>query len=160
MSLQKFCQRPPVTLTPDRSIVDACHVLQEKNVGCLLIEEHGKLCGILTDRDIALKVTAEKRDPQATKVREVMSTNVTTIPVTRTLHDLTTVMHTYHVRRVPIVDGEDKVLGVVTLDDLLILLGQEMSDLSQGISGALFRKPTSAGYDSTPLPLNWIMTYL
>lgn len=160
MSLQRFCQRPPVTLAADKSIVDACRVLQEQNVGCVLIEENGKLRGLLTDRDIALKVTAEKRDPQATKVREVMSTNLTTIPVNRTLHDLTTVMHTYHVRRVPIVDSDDKVLGLVTLDDLLILLGQEMSDLSQGISGALFRKPTSAGYDSAPLPLNWIMTYL
>lgn len=160
MSLQRFCQRPPVTLAADKSIVDACRMLQEQNVGCVLIEEKGKLLGLLTDRDIALKVTAEKRDPQTTKVREVMSTNLTTIPVNRTLHDLTTVMHTYHVRRVPIVDSDDKVLGLVTLDDLLILLGQEMSDLSQGISGALFRKPTSAGYDSAPLPLNWIMTYL
>ena len=160
MSLQKFCQRPMVTITADRNIVDACHLLQEKNVGCLLIEENGKLRGLLTDRDIALKVTAEKRDPQGTKVRDVMSTNLTTIPVNRTLHDLTTVMHTYHVRRVPIMDSDDKVVGLVTLDDLLILLGQEMSDLSQGISGALFRKPTPVGYDSAPLPLNWIMTYL
>jgi CBS domain-containing protein len=160
MSLQRFCQRPPVTLAADRSIIDACHLLQEKNVGCLLIEENGKLRGLLTDRDIALKVTAEKRDPQVTKVREVMSTNLTTIPVNRTLHDLTTVMHTYHVRRVPIVDNEDNVLGLVTLDDLLILLGQEMSDLSEGISGALFRKPAPVGYDSAPLPMDWIMTYL
>jgi CBS domain-containing protein len=149
-----------VTLAADRSIIDACHLLQEKNVGCLLIEENGKLRGLLTDRDIALKVTAEKRDPQVTKVREVMSTNLTTIPVNRTLHDLTTVMHTYHVRRVPIVDNEDNVLGLVTLDDLLILLGQEMSDLSEGISGALFRKPAPVGYDSAPLPMDWIMTYL
>lgn len=160
MSLQKFCQRPMVTIAADRSIVDACQLLQEKNVGCLLIEDNGKLRGLLTDRDIALKVTAEKRDPQGTKVREVMSTNLTTIPVNRTLHDLTTVMHTYHVRRVPIVDSEDKVIGLVTLDDLLILLGQEMSDLSQGISGALFRKPAPVGYDSAPLPMDWIMTYL
>jgi CBS domain-containing protein len=86
-------------------------------------EENGKLRGLLTDRDIALKITAEKRGPQVTKVREVMSTNLTTIPVNRTLHDLTIVMHTYHVRRIPIVDSEDKVLGLVTLDDLLILLG-------------------------------------
>jgi CBS domain-containing protein len=160
MSLQRFCQRPMVTIAADQSILDACHLLQEKNVGCVLIEENGKVRGLLTDRDIALKVTAEKRDPQGTKVREVMSTNLTTIPVNRTLHDLTTVMHTYHVRRVPIVDSEDKVLGLVTLDDLLILLGQEMSDLSQGISGALFRKPTPVGYDSAPLPMDWIMTYL
>jgi CBS domain-containing protein len=160
MSLQRFCQRSPVTITADRNILDACQLLREKNVGCLLVEENGKLRGILTDRDIALKVTAEKRDPQGTKVGEVMSPNPTTIPVNRTLHDLTTVMHTHHVRRVPIVDSEDKVIGLVTLDDLLILLGKEMSDLSQGISGALFRKPAPVGYDAPPLPMDWIMTYL
>jgi Mg/Co/Ni transporter MgtE len=97
---------------------------------------------------------------QVTQVREVMSTNLTTIPVNRTLHDLTTVMHTYHIRRVPIVDSDDKVLGLMTLDDLLILLGQEMSDLSQGISGALFRKPAPVGYDNASLPMDWITTYL
>ena len=160
MSLQRFCQRPVVMIAANQSIIDACRLLGEKNVGCLLVEDNGKLQGILTDRDIALKVTAEKRDPQVTKVREVMSANPTTIPVNRTLHDLTTVMHTYHVRRIPIVDNEGKVLGLVTLDDLLILLGQEMSELSQGISGALFRKPAPVGYDSAPLPMDWIMTYL
>ena len=62
-----------------------------------------------------------------------MSTNLTTIPVNRTLHDLTTVMYTCHVRRVPIVNSEDKVVGLVTLDDLVILLEQEMSDLIQAL---------------------------
>lgn len=160
MSLQKFCQRPVVTIAPDQSIVEACRLLREKNVGCLIAEEGGKLRGILTDRDVALKVTGEKRDPQQTKVREIMTANPASIPVNRTLHDLTTIMHTHHVRRVPIVDSGEKVIGVVTLDDLLILLGEELADLGQGISGALFRKPEPAGFEDAPPPLEWIMSYL
>ena len=160
MSLQRFCQRPIVTITPQQNIAEACRLLQEHNVGCLLAAEEGKLKGIVTDRDIALKVTGENRNPQQTKVADVMTRNPTSIPVNRTLHDLSTVMHTYHVRRVPIVDSNDKVLGVVTLDDLLILLGEELADLGQGIAGALFRQPSPSGLEADPLPIQWIMSYL
>jgi hypothetical protein len=49
---------------------------------------------------------------------------------------------------------------MVTLDDLLILLGQELADIGQGVSGALFRQPTPAGVEESPLPLEWLMSYL
>ncbi len=89
-----------------------------------------------------------------------MTINPTRIPVSKTLHDLTALMHSHHVRRVPIVDGGDKVVGMVTLDDLLMLLGQEMADIGQGVSGALFRKLESAGEEEAPMPLQWLMSYL
>jgi CBS domain-containing protein len=160
MSLQKFCERPVVTVSLEQNIVEACRLMREKNVGCLVAVEGEKLRGILTDRDIALKVTAEKKDPQQTKVRDIMTANPTRIVVSKTLHDLTALMHTHHVRRVPIMDGADKVLGMVTLDDLLILLGQELADIGQGVSGALFRQPSPAGAEESPLPLEWLMSYL
>jgi CBS domain-containing protein len=160
MSLQKFCARPVVTISPEQPIVEACQLLRDKNVGCLVAVDSEKPCGILTDRDIALKVIGEKKDPQRTKVRDIMTTNPTCISVTKTLHDLTALMHSHHVRRVPIVDGKDKVLGMVTLDDLLMLLGQEMADIGQGVSGALFRPPVPVASEEAPLPLDWLMSYL
>jgi CBS domain-containing protein len=159
MSLQKFCERPVVTITPDQPIVAACKLLSEKNVGCLVAVENGKLSGILTDRDIALKVTGEKKDPQQTTVREVMTADPMRVAVNKTLHDLTSLMHMYHVRRVPIVDG-DKVVGMVTLDDLIMLLGQELADIGQGVSGALFYKPSPSGQEPSPLPIEWLVSYL
>src|SRR5262245_53708169 len=160
MSLQNFCQRPVVTISPEQTIAEACRLLRDKNVGCLVATEQEQLRGILTDRDIALKVTGEKKDPQQTKVREVMTARPTSIAVNKTLHDLTMLMHSRHVRRIPIVDQGDKVVGMVTLDDLLMLLGEELTDLSQGVSGALFRKPEPAGEEESPLPLQWLMSYL
>jgi predicted transcriptional regulator len=141
-------------------IVEACLLMGEKNVGCLVAVEGEKLRGILTDRDIALKVTGAQKDPQQTKVRDIMTANPTRIAVSKTLHDLTALMHSQHVRRVPIVDGGEKVLGMVSLDDLLILLGQEMADIGQGVSGALFRQPALAEEEAAPLPLDWLMSYL
>ncbi|HXG18797.1 MAG TPA: CBS domain-containing protein [Methylomirabilota bacterium] len=160
MSLQQFCKRPVVTITPEQTILEACRLMREKNVGCLVVVEGEKLRGILTDRDIALKVSGEQKDPQQTTVRDIMTPNPTRIAVSKTLHDLTSLMHSRHVRRVPIVDGGDKVVGVVTLDDLLMLLGQEMADLGQGVSGALFRRPEPTGEEESPMPLQWLMSYL
>lgn len=160
MSLQQFCARAVVTIAPDQPIAEACRLLQEKNVGCIVATVDDKVQGILTDRDIALKVAGERKDPQRTTVREIMSPNPARISVDKSLHDLTTLMHTHHVRRVPIVDGRDKVLGIVTLDDLLILLGEEMADMGEGIAGALFRKPSPNEPVESNMPLDWIMSYL
>jgi CBS domain-containing protein len=160
MSLQKFCERPVVIISPEQNIVEACRLMRDKNVGCLAAVEGEQLRGILTDRDIALKVSGEKKDPQQIKVRDIMTANPTRISVNKTLHDLTALMHSHHVRRVPIVDGGEKVMGIVTLDDLLMLLGQEMADIGQGIAGALFYKPSPAGQEAPLMPLQWLMSYL
>lgn len=139
MALHKFCQRTVVTITPDMYLIEACQLLLHHNVGCLVVEEEGKLCGIPTDRDIALKAIGQGKEPQQTMVREIMTHNPACIEVDKTFHDLTALMHEHHVRRVPIVDAEGKVLGLVSMDDLWMLLSVELSDLGQGISGALVR---------------------
>jgi CBS domain-containing protein len=141
MSLQRFCKRPIVTIAPEKTISEACQLLEERNVGCLLVEKQGKLCGILTDRDIALRVVGQGKEPRLIQVGAVMTPNPVCISVDSTLHELTMRMHSQHVRRVPIIDATGRALGIVTLDDLLMLLGDEMSDLAKTVSEAFFRKP-------------------
>jgi CBS domain-containing protein len=155
MSLQRFCKRPTVTIAPEKSIREACQLLEERNVGCLLVEEHGKLCGILTDRDIALRVVGQGKDPQLTRVGSIMTANPVRIPVESTLHELTMLMHGQHVRRVPIIDTSGRAIGMVTLDDLLMLLSDEMSDLGKTVSEAFFRKPAELGAEE----YHWWATY-
>jgi len=155
MSLQEFCKRPIVTIAPEKPIREACRLLLERNVGCLVVEEADKLCGILTDRDIALRVTGEGKDPQQTTVWEVMTCNPVRIPVDKTLQELTALMHAQHVRRMPIIDREGKTIGIVTLDDLLALLGDEMSDMAKSVSETLFRRPAGA----EPEDYHWWATY-
>ena len=155
MSLQRFCKRPIVAITPEKSIMEACQLLEERNIGCLVVEERGKLCGILTDRDIALRVTGRGKDPQLTHVGMVMTANPVRIPVDSTLHELTMLMHGQHVRRVPIIDASGRAIGIVTLDDLLVLLGDEMSDLTKTVSEAFFRKPAEVGAEE----YHWWATY-
>ena len=136
MSLRSFCGKRLVSISPERSIAEACWIMKAKDVGCLVVESPGKLCGILTDRDIALKVTGEERDPMTTMVEEVMTTDPVRITVDRDLPELVSLMHSRHIRRVPIVDASGMTLGIVTLDDLIALFGYEMSQLGGTISEA------------------------
>ena len=137
MSLREFCQRKVISLSPESNIVEACRLMATNNIGCLVVQEKGKMCGILTDRDIALKVTGQNRDPQKTKAREIMSRSPVRIPVENNLQQLTNLMRVHHVRRVPIVDNVDEVLGIVTMDDLIAQISHEMSDLGDAVIESL-----------------------
>jgi CBS domain-containing protein len=107
--------------------------MAQYNIGCMLVQEDGKPCGILTDRDVALKVAGEMKDSRKTKVAEVMTPEPACISVDKDLHDLISLMHAKHIRRVPIVDGANKVLGIVTLDDLIGRLGDEMFEIRKTV---------------------------
>lgn len=137
MSLREFCQRKVIGISPDSNIAEACRLMDEYNIGCLVVQERGKLCGILTDRDIALKVTGANKDPQKTKAREIMSRSPVRTPVDKDLRELTNLMRIHHVRRVPIVDGVDEVLGIVTMDDIIARISGEMSDLGNAVAESL-----------------------
>lgn len=159
MSLQRFCERPVITISPEQSVLEACQLLRNKNIGCLVAVEDGQLRGMLTDRDIALQVAGTQKDPQQTRVQDIMTTNPVSIPVNRKLSDLTALMHARHVRRVPIVDATEKVIGLVTLDDLLVLLSNEMVDMRETVSARLFSKPAPIEHLEA-LPLEWLTSSL
>ena len=134
MSLQNYCQKPVIRVAPDTNITEACQLMEQNNIGCLIAEREGRLCGIVTDRDIALRVAGAKRDPDKTLVRDIMTPDPVRISVDKDLRQLTAMMHAYHVRRVPIVNGFDTTLGIVTLDDLIAQLGDEMAEIGKAIS--------------------------
>jgi CBS domain-containing protein len=134
MSLQTYCRKPVVRISPETNITEACQLMEQNNIGCLIAERDGKLCGIVTDRDIALRVVGAKRDPDKTMVKDIMTPDPIRISVDKDLRRLTAMMHAYHVRRVPIVNGFDTTLGIVTLDDLIAQLGDEMSEIGKAIS--------------------------
>lgn len=134
MSLNSYCRKPVVRISPETSITEACQLMEQNNVGCLIAEREGKLCGIVTDRDIALRVTGLRRDPDKTTVQDIMTPDPIRVSVGKDLHHLTALMHAYHVRRVPIVSGFDTTLGLVTLDDLIAQLGSDISEIGKAIS--------------------------
>jgi CBS domain-containing protein len=134
MSLRNFCHKPLSRVSPDTSITEACRLMEQNSVGCLIVENSGKLCGIVTDRDIALRVTGRRKEPDTTTVKEAMTPDPIRISADKEIHHLTSLMGAYHVRRVPIVNGFDSTVGIVTLDDLIALFGSEMSAIGKAIA--------------------------
>jgi CBS domain-containing protein len=135
MGLLKIAQVPPPTVESHVSVMDAVRVMARDKVGAVLVVEKSKLAGIFTERDLMLRVVNEQRDPAATLVRDVMTDDVMTVTEASTHEEASTVMLMEHLRHLPILGGEGKVLGLLSmralLEERLQDLRQEMSSLEQ-----------------------------
>lgn len=127
MSLLDVMQRDVVTISPDATVVDAARRMTERDVGCLVVVVGRKPVGVLTDRDVTLRVVAEGIDPSTTPIRAVMSGDPAVLEEELGLFEALEVMKDRRVRRFPVVDAEGDLSGFFTVDDVLSLLGLEMS---------------------------------
>jgi CBS domain-containing protein len=121
-----------VTAAPTETLSAVALRMREHNVGAVIIVTGQKPVGIVTDRDLALALGAQGIAPQA-PVESVMTTPVRTIPDGAGIFAATQCMRDAGVRRLPIVDKEGHLVGVVSLDDVMGLLGRELYNLAEGI---------------------------
>jgi CBS domain-containing protein len=110
-------------------------VMAQDRVGAVAVVEKGDLRGIFTERDLMLRVVKQERDPAATLVRDVMTAEVKTISELFTAEEASSVMLLGHLRHLPILNKDGKVLGLLSmralLEDRLQDLSQEVSSLEQ-----------------------------
>ncbi len=111
----------------DASLAEAAVVMRDVDVGALPVCEHGRLVGMLTDRDITLRAVAECRDPRRTTVKEAMSEGVTYIYADEELEDAAELMERKQVRRLPVLSREKRLVGIVSLGDLALHATNELS---------------------------------
>ncbi len=123
MSLRKITKKKVVTVRPDETVVKAARLMGEKNVGSVVVVENRKPIGILTDRDIAIRVVAKKADINSILVKHVMTKKIVTGRDDQRVAELAKVMHEHGIRRVPIVNKKGMLSGIITLDDLLYMMG-------------------------------------
>jgi len=129
MSLERFCRKEIATIQPNDTIVSAARRMQEKHVGAVVVvDPAARPVGMLTDRDIACRVIAEGRDPARTSAESVMSRDLVTVRRDGTIDEVAFSMRKQGVRRVPIVDAEGKLAGIVAFDDLVVLLSAELGE--------------------------------
>ncbi|HYV37399.1 MAG TPA: CBS domain-containing protein [Gemmataceae bacterium] len=117
---------------PSDSLTAVARSMERHNVGAIVVVENGRPAGIVTDRDLALQVVARGVSPQKA-VRDIMTAPVKTVEQSEGVFDTTRTMMDAKVRRLPVVGEDDRVVGIVTLDDLLGVLSQELSHLIAGI---------------------------
>jgi CBS domain-containing protein len=108
--------------------------LRDRHVGCLVVTREGRPVGIVTDRDLALRVVAEGRDPESTRIDDVVTFDPVMLRESDTVETASRSMQEHGVRRLPIVDDEGRVTGIVTADDLLVALGRQLACVGEAIS--------------------------
>lgn len=117
--------RQVMTPAPDAvrttsTLQEAARVMKANDIGDVLVEdEKGSLAGILTDRDIAIRATAEGNDPTTTRVAGVYTKGITTLAPTDTVQDAIGQMRAQNVRRLPVVEG-GKAIGILSLGDISV----------------------------------------
>lgn len=106
---------------PTDTVFAVAQLMKSEDVGSIPIvsdKQTNKLEGIVTDRDLAIKIVAEGRDPKNTPVQEVMTTNVVTCNADDNIDDALNLMEEHQVRRIPIVDGNGQLAGIIAQADV------------------------------------------
>lgn len=140
MALEKLMSKDVTSLPERASIMDAAKFMTDMNVGSVVVVDGGKPLGLLTDRDIITKVVIEGKDPSRLKLSDVMTRPAISIAAHKEVSDATKLMSEAGVRRLPVVDGGGKLVGVVSLDDILLVLGDEMEDIANTLRCELGKK--------------------
>jgi CBS domain-containing protein len=125
----------PRTVDPSTPVVEAARVLKEEDVGSVPIVDGDTLVGILTDRDIAVRVVAEGRDLQRTTTGDVASRELVTVDPQQPLDEALRLMAKHQVRRLPIVEEDGRLVGIVAQADIARAVGdQKTGDVVEQIS--------------------------
>jgi CBS domain-containing protein len=133
MSLERICSKAVVTISPGATVLEAARLMQAKHIGCLVVVDESRPIGIVTDRDIVLKVVASEQKPVETAVKKIMTANPTMVNVNYDMLDAVRLMHTRGVRRLPVVDEHRHLLGIITMDDLLTTFSAEVASLAGAV---------------------------
>ena len=116
-SIRDVMTQNPRTVDSDSPVVEAARLMKEEDVGSIPVMEGPHLMGMLTDRDITIRIVAERRDPQTTTAGEIASHDLATIDPDQSLDDALRIMAQYQVRRVPVVAEDGKLIGIVAQAD-------------------------------------------
>ncbi|MBA7601094.1 Hypoxic response protein 1 [subsurface metagenome] len=118
--IRELMTRNVVVIGPERNVSEAVKKMVEGNVECLPIVQFGELQGLITFRDIIEKVVYVKRAPEKTKVRDVMAKKMVTCRPDSTIIEVVKLMKNKRLRRVPVVNKEGRLVGIITDFDLAI----------------------------------------
>jgi CBS domain-containing protein len=135
MTVKSMAREEVVTVTPGASARDVALKMEESDIGSVVVVEDGMPVGILTDRDLAVHVVGENADAAELTAAELMTEELFTVHDEEGIYDVLAEMCEVGVRRVPLVDDEGAVSGIVTLDDFIVLLTSELENVSGVVQG-------------------------
>ncbi|MER0215997.1 MAG: CBS domain-containing protein [Nitrosomonas sp.] len=135
MSAGEICNREVIVIQRDATIVEAAKLMRQFHVGALIVVEKrdGRQipAGVVTDRDLVVEVVATELDAAVITVGDIMAAEVFTIKESTASHEAIEFMRCKTIRRLPVVDESGELTGILTLDDALQLLSEELLDLAK-----------------------------
>jgi len=107
-----------VTIDADATVMRAVRLMNENEIGCLIVMRRGKAVGIVTERDLLKRVIAKSKNPKKTQVREIMTKPLIAGQPNMDLEDATKLMFKMKIKKLPVVESEGRLLGLITLTDV------------------------------------------
>lgn len=136
MTLSELCQRDILTLSADTSVQKAADLMRTQHVGALALtdpEDPVRVVGVVTDRDLVVNLLAQGRAPDEQSVGACSSVHLVRVPSTATVHEAVQAMNQHGVRRIFVTEPNGRLMGLLSLDDVLAQLAQELSGLAQAL---------------------------
>jgi CBS domain-containing protein len=135
MPISEFCNREVVFATREMSLTEAAQLMRKHHVGALVVvdEANGKRVpvGIVTDRDIVIQVIAQSLDIAEFTVGDIMGPQLISVQEKEGVFEIIRLMRSKAVRRIPVVNQEGGLVGIVSADDILDLLAEEVAELAK-----------------------------
>jgi CBS domain-containing protein len=133
MAIEKLIRRTVQTLPPEATCKDAATLMSQEGIGTVVVVDGDYPLGIITDRDLVVRVMAEGRDPGKTQLQEAMSGDPILLEGDRNFDELVRTMRNERIRRLIVVDDQGRLEGLVSSDDLLGVIAGELTDLTEAI---------------------------
>jgi CBS domain-containing protein len=133
MSIGDYSEKPAASVRGEETVRIASQRMKQEGLGSLVVVEEGRPVGIVTDRDLVLGTLCSRLDPGSVNVAEVASRPLVTVAQEAPVREAVESMRRHAVRRLPVVDEKEQLVGIVAADDLLSLLAGELSGLAVAV---------------------------
>ncbi len=138
MGIGDICNREVVYVNRDVTVNAACKLMRHYHVGSLVVVDDVNAqrvpVGILTDRDVVVEIDAMDLDAKVITAGDIMSSALVTVQENHGVLETIEIMRFKGVRRMPVVNAEGRLVGIVTIDDLLAVLAEELTDIARIVS--------------------------
>ncbi|WP_139556841.1 CBS domain-containing protein [Methylotetracoccus oryzae] len=135
MSVGTLCNRTTVVARRGNSVVETAKIMRENHVGSVIVVDDADGAptpvGIVTDRDLVLEVMAAELDPDTVTIGDLVARELVTARETDSLWDTLQRMRTHGTRRMPVVDHQGHLVGILSVEDMLELLAVELNELAR-----------------------------
>lgn len=136
MQLFQLCQRDILSVSAEASVQIAAELMRTQHVGALALtdpQDPTRVVGMVTDRDLVVRLLAQGRSPEEQSVGAYSSMHLIRVPGSASVEDAVRAMHQHGVRRVLVTETDGRLMGLVSLDDVLAILAEQLNGLSAAL---------------------------